>query len=80
MERNLAEAPLRCYPGITSDGWENVAGWCCDLWWVGFLTAFVLGLGLISYLLAHVSWIPAWVGVGWGIFPLLLPLSLAVGV
>ena len=41
-----------------------MAGYCGGLQWVGFLAAFVLGLGLVSCLPAGVSCIPAWGGGG----------------
>ena len=47
---------------------------------VGFLAAFVLGPGLVSFLPAGVPCVPAWGGWGWGMSPPPLPLSLAVGV
>ena len=64
MEGNLGEAPSRRFPGISLDRRKNEAGYHCGLWWVGVLATFVLGLGLVSFLFARVSWILAWVGVG----------------
>ena len=71
----MGEAPSRRFPGISTRrvetcggivSWSSLGGVGVGGGGWGLFAAFVLGLGLVSFLLARVSCIPAWVGVGVG--------------
>ena len=74
----MGEAPSRRFPGISTRrvetcggivSWSSLGGVGVGGGGWGLFAAFVLGLGLVSFLLARVSCIPAW-GWVWGLPPL----------
>ena len=82
MEGILKEAPLRCFPGICPNRWENVSADRQDSvvvfgGWDVLPVCFGGGLGFLS---ACSCFLDSAVSGGWGVSPPALTLSLALGV